>query len=231
MRIEPDISGVGVVLRGTFNPAIFTPAWFALHDLLPRAVAESAQVGVVHPQFVEFSTEWLQLHATPDRFQATTQEGPYVRVRDLVVRVFKEYLPHTPVEVVGINRDVHFRAPSEAARNAVGMQLAPVEPWGQIGQGLGFEKEHGGMVSLTMRQQDPPGRPPGGQIDVTVEPSVRIGHGRTGIYVAINDHYQADGTSPGGRTALFDRLEEDFEPSIRRANDIVDHIMTLALTN
>ena len=36
MRIEPEISGVSVVLLGDFNPAIFTPAWFALHGLLPE---------------------------------------------------------------------------------------------------------------------------------------------------------------------------------------------------
>ena len=30
MRIEPAISGVEVVLLGDFNPAIFTPAWFAI---------------------------------------------------------------------------------------------------------------------------------------------------------------------------------------------------------
>ena len=36
MRIEPEISGVAVVLLGDFNPAIFTPAWFAMHELLPR---------------------------------------------------------------------------------------------------------------------------------------------------------------------------------------------------
>ena len=34
MRIEPEISGVQVVLVGDFNPAIFTPAWFALYRLL-----------------------------------------------------------------------------------------------------------------------------------------------------------------------------------------------------
>ena len=34
MRIEPETSGVSVVVLGTFNPAIFTPAWFELHGVL-----------------------------------------------------------------------------------------------------------------------------------------------------------------------------------------------------
>ena len=46
MRIEPEISSVSVILLGDFNPAIFTPAWFALHDLLPKGAAESADLNV-----------------------------------------------------------------------------------------------------------------------------------------------------------------------------------------
>ena len=44
MRIDPEISGVGIVVLGSFNPAIFTPAWFALHGLLPKSVADSADL-------------------------------------------------------------------------------------------------------------------------------------------------------------------------------------------
>ena len=50
MRIEPEISGVSVVLLGDFNPAIFTPAWFALHDLLPESVADDADLRIAHRQ-------------------------------------------------------------------------------------------------------------------------------------------------------------------------------------
>ena len=228
VRIQPEISEVGIVLLGTINPAIFTPAWFAMHDLLPKAAAENAQLGVAHPQLSVFATEWLQLNVAPDRFQATTREGPYVRLRDLVVRVFREHLPHTPVTVVGINRNVHFRAPSLAARDRVGKKLAPFEPWGAVGERLGFGTEKGGMVSITMRQNDPPERPVGGQVNVTVEPSVPIGNAPAGIYVAVNDHYQARGTSPEDRAELFDCLEDDFEQSIHRADSIVNHVMALA---
>lgn len=228
MRIEPEISGAGIVLRGTFNPAIFTPAWFVLHELLPEAAAAHADLELAHPQLAKFSTEWLQLEATPDRFQAVTQEGPYIRVRDLVVRVFSEYLPHTPVNVVGINRDVHFRAPSAAARDRVGERLAPSEPWGTFGESFSRGTAHGGMVSLTMRQNNPDGRPPGGQINVRVEPSVRVGDGRTGIYVGVNDHYQADGTTPESRAELIEFLADDFESSIQGADGIIDRVMALA---
>ncbi len=228
MRIEPEIGSVSVVLLGNFNPAIFTPAWFALHEILPRGVAENANLQVVHNQLVVFSTEWLELHVTPDSFRAETQQDPHVRVRDFVIRVFKELLFHTPVRALGINRDVHFRAPDPAARDRVGRILAPVDPWGEWAERLQLGGTHSGMVSLSMRQSQPEGRPSGGQINVKVEPSVRIGDGRLGIYIQVNDHYVIDSTKADGRAALLAFLEDDFELSIQRANGIVDHVMALA---
>ena len=96
MRIEPEISGVQVVLVGDFNPAIFTPAWFSLYRLLPESVASSAKLEVAHPQATKFTADWLHLEVTVERFVVHTLQAPHVRVRDLVVRVFREHLYHTP---------------------------------------------------------------------------------------------------------------------------------------
>lgn len=228
MRIEPEISGVSVVLLGSFNPAIFTPAWFALHEILPRGVVENADLQVAHNQLVAFSTEWLQIQVTPDSFQAETQQDPLVRVRDFVIRTFKEFLPHTPIEALGIDRYVHFRAPDAAARERIGRMLAPVEPWGECAELLQLGADQNGMVSLSMRQSRPEGRPPGGQINVKVEPSILIGDGRLGIYVQINDYYAINTAAADGRAELLGFLEDGFESSVRRADGIVDHVMALA---
>ena len=59
MKSEPEISSVNVVLLGDFNPAIFTPAWLALHGLLPESVTDSADLRVAHQQVTEFAAEWL----------------------------------------------------------------------------------------------------------------------------------------------------------------------------
>lgn len=227
---EPEISGVAIVLVGNFNPAIFTPAWFALHKVLPRSVAESANVQAVLPELSAFSTEWLNLQATTERFSASTQQGPNIRVLDFVMKVFKEHLPHTPIRAFGINRQVHFATPSHAARDHVGRMLAPLDPWGEWAETLQLNGENGGMVSLTMRQTQPDGRPPGGRIEVTIEPSVRIDNGRSGIYVSVNDHYEIDQPSSNGNSCmeLLKFLEDDFESSIKRADGIVNHIMSLA---
>ena len=127
MRIEPEISGVEVVLLGDFNPAIFTPAWFAMHGLLPKAAADTADLQVAHRQLTVFSTDWLHLQVATNRFVADTGQAPHVRVRDLVVRVFREHLLHTPLKGMGINRNVHFRVGSSAERDGL-HRLGELQP-------------------------------------------------------------------------------------------------------
>ena len=227
MRIEPEISGLAVVLLGDFNPAIFTPAWFTLHGLLPRA-ADSADLKVAHRQVAEFSIDWLRLQVTSDRFAANTEQAPHVRVKDLVMRVFKEHLSHTPLRAMGINRSVDFRVGGLAERDRIGRTLAPVEPWGRWAAELGVDGEQGGMTSLTMCQVSPTGRPRGGSVNVKVEPSRRIGQGRSGIFVEVNDHYVADSGDTGGSSQLMEFLDRQFDTSIRRADEIIDHMMSLA---
>ncbi len=229
MRIEPEISGVTINILGKFNPAIFTPAWFALHNLLPQSAADSANLGIAHQQVTAFSTDWLRLEVSTGHFSAETLQAPNIRLRDLVVSVFNKHLYHTPLRAFGINRSVHFQVPSMATRDRLGRTLAPVEPWGEWGHDLGITGEQGGMTSLTMTQVDPEGRPSGGRINVKVEPSSRIGQGRLGVYVEVNDHYAIDDTSPSAGKQLMKLFGDNFDASLSRSDGIVDHLMSLAI--
>ena len=227
MKIDPEIAGVSVVFVGHFNPAIFTPAWFGWRGLLSKRLVESTGKNVAAlPQIAAFNAEWLSLEVLQRSFKISTTQSPVVRLRDLAVRIFREHLPHTPLEAMGINREVHFSMGSFTERDRIGRLLAPVEPWGDWGKKLQFDGERGGMTSLTMTQVNPEGRPPGGQVNVTVEPSKQIG--RRGVYVRINDHYtiQSQG-SQMATSEIISFLERDFEKSLRRSDQIINHIMSL----
>lgn len=230
MRIEPELSSVSIVALGTFNPTVFTPAWFVLRGLVPQGVAARADLEVARADGTRFSVDWLHLNVVVDRFVVATDKAPYVRLCDLAVRTFQEPPPHTTLQAFGINRHVHFPVQSPAKRDRLGRALAPVEPWKAVEQDLGFAGKHGRMTSLTMSQLCPQGRPAGGQINVKVEPSVRIADDR-GVYVRVNDHYVVDSDGPRSGERFMTLLTDNFETSLRRSDGIVDHIMSLATTS
>ena len=229
MRIRPEIDGVNVVLLGNFNPAIFTPAWFVLHGLLPDSAAANAKLVVAHKEMTQFRYEWLDFKASLDRFEVDTSQAPHVRVHDLTVRIFTEQLPHTPLKAFGINRRVHFLVGSPIVRDRLGKTLAPLEPWGTWVDELGLDGPQGGMTSLRMSRLSPDGRPLEGEIHINIEPSKQVGAAEgTGVYVGINDHFVVDTSGPGNAVQSMQLLSDRFEMSVSRGGKIIDHIMSLA---
>ena len=229
MRIEPRINGISLVFLGSFNPSIFTPAWFGWQGLLSEDRVNNAELRIGQAQIVSFQADWLELQVIPERFSLNTTQPPFIRLSDLAVRIFREKLPHTRLRAVGVNRDVHFLVDDYRQRDRIGRVLAPVEPWGEWGEKLQPDGHAGGVTSITMTQVNLEDRPHGGQLNVTVEPSTRIGEHERGIYVRVNDHYPVE--NPESETAtreVVGMVEKNFEESIRRAERIIDHIMSLS---
>lgn len=229
MRIDPEIVGVDIVLLGDFNPTIFVPKWFSANELLPEEAAEDADLQVAHSELTGFSADWLRFQVTRERLTAGSTQAPFVRLRDLVHRAFREHLFHTPLRAFGINFAVHFLVDGSATRDRMGRTLAPLEPWGPWRERLDLGGRDGGMASLQMAQSKPEGRTEGGRVNVTIEPSMRVGRksGR-GIFVSINDHFAAGANSSGSAESLMAILATEFEGSLKRSEGIVDHIMSLA---
>jgi hypothetical protein len=182
LRIEPEISGASIVLRGNFNPTIFQPAWFAKHDLITEEAASGAKIDVIHPEVTMFAVEPDFIFGCErDRLAVTRGNAPLILISDLLSRIFGDLLPHTPVGQLGINRYVHFSVGSFEERDRIARMLAPREPWGTWGQELQSEDQTraGGLLSMTMIQQNVRDRE-AGRVQVKVEPSSIIGQGRTG---------------------------------------------------
>lgn len=175
---RPEIQGVSIVLVGSFNPTIFQPAWFAAQGLISDDEAEDAKIDVVHSEVAAYSLEWLNVQVIRERFSASTAQSPSFEVlRDFVLGTFT-VLHHTPVTMLGLNFDRHYRVSDEAAWHEIGQRLASPEHWTPALQ-------QPGMRSLTMEGTRPDGKR--GAIRVRVEPSVQI---RFGVYVNLNDHYE-----------------------------------------
>ncbi len=214
--MDSEIQGVNIVLRGDFNPAIFHPSWFAYYELIRREEAEAAKIQVIHPDVAVFSTEWLDFNVGRDRFQAATAlESHYESIRDLVLSVLS-LLSHTPLRVMGINRNFHYRHRSLEAWHSVGHQLVPKQYWERL-------LDNPGMRNLTVEGTRPDGLP--GYIQVRVAPSTRIEHG---IYVSINDHYVLNAEQISSASSEAIRiLNEIWGVSIERSLAIANAISKL----
>ena len=227
MLIEPEISGVSIVLLGDLNPKIFTPDWFARYDLLSGEEANAAEVEIIHQQVTKFRAGWLSLSVETNRFVAETTDHS-IQLRDLVVRTFQEYLSHTPIGMLGINREMHFSVGSTEERDRIGFKLAPPDVWGDWASDIVAAEGniHGGMRSLEIRQTLVKDRPRG-YVQATVQPSAKIKN-QTGIYVRVNDHYEID--DPGkalGCEEIIGFLAAKFDDSKRRSEWIIDRVMAL----
>lgn len=226
MPTKPEIEGVDVVLRGSFNPAIFTPAWFCARQLLPKTAEDGATLHIAHPQICAFEFEWLRFRVDDDRFQLATTMAPHVRVRNLVSAVFRDHLPHTPLHVLGINRSMHFLVDNPTLRDTIGKSLAPPAAWGEWAEQADGGVGSFGMTSLTMTQNQIEGRSPKDTINVTVQPSLRVGEGKQGVYVSVNDHYE-NIDQGGDAPTLMNALEKEFEASLKRSEELIDHVASL----
>jgi hypothetical protein len=212
---KPELEDVSVVLVGSFNPAIFHPAWFAREKLIQQEEADRADIKVVAPEVSVFTIGWLALEVTLDRFAARTSQIQNLEpLRDLVRGTFG-LLRHTPVKQMGINRQAQFRSPSENAWHQLGHRLAPKEPWAGL-----LEKP--GMRRIQVQGVRPDAHK--GRIAVAVEPSLKLKP--FGAYIEVNDHYDSDPEAKGNECdRMMEILSASWQTSLDRSMRIMQTIM------
>ncbi len=212
-----------IVLRGSLNPPIFQPMWFALHDLMREDEAKNAKIQVVHAQVCSFKTELFSLQVTQDTFiLSTSQPNYYEPLRDLSVGAFR-ILQSTPLALMGINRQAHFPTPSEESWHDVGFFLAPKKFWDDF-------LKRPGLRSLTVEGLRTDGH--WGYIRVRIEPSTEF---KQGVFVEVNDHFQVkeevslpdDLALAQGADELISLLQTEWQNSDNRAKDIFGRVAAL----
>ena len=149
MRLSPQVSAAAIVALGHFNPLIFAPDWLKDKEIVVGNDFGKLKILIVHPDIISYEMPWGTFQADRNNFSITTTREPLVRAHDFFVRCF-QFLPETPINAVGINREVHFETASEAARDHVGDVLAPKDFWGDFLQPEG--QKAGGLRSLIMEQ-------------------------------------------------------------------------------
>lgn len=225
MPREYESSSYSIVLLGNFNPSIFSPAWFGRYGLLTDEEVAAASVNIIHPDITEFTADWLFLHVERGRFQAQCKISS-IQIRDFVLKTFQDYLSHTPVHSLGINREAHYKLPSAEHQMRLGRAMAPLEPWAEWGKEIESSKAPGGMTSLTMLEYV--NDRPKGHFQINIQPSSIIPR-KTGVYFVVNDHYEvASREALTGCEEMMEQLDINFEKSVERTDRILDQILEKA---
>jgi hypothetical protein len=207
-----------IICVGSFNPAIFHPAWLQSRGLIQKTEEEAAEVKLVSPDATEFKIKWLQIQVLRDRFSAATDTpDDSMLLRDLVIGAFK-FLEHTPVKWVGLNRHVHFQLDSVDDWHHVGHVLAPKKIWREY-------LTEPGMGVLSMKDVKPGHKnKTAAEINVQVNPSSSKPNA---IETGLNHHFILEAGAAASAASLL--IAEQWEPVMAESIRIARGIVTDAL--
>lgn len=216
-RVKPDFEAASIVLRGSFDPSIFHPAWLAARGLISEEDAQRSEIGVIAEHVALFRVLWLDLHVTKDRFQARTTDPSYYPSLGELVRGVFSLLEFTQVHQMGLNRHMHIRVRDQAEWHRLGDLWAPKETWTEILHG---KRPDGlpGVRSLTME-----GFREGSTAKlllVSVGPSDQV---NPGIYLSTNEHYEQANQEP--ISELMRIIEASWAESLDFALQVADHLL------
>ncbi len=210
-----DTDAASVVLRGSFNPAIFQPRWLAARGLLRETEANEATIELVHPEVTKFVAGWLTMVVTRDRFEVQTPDPQlHAPLRDLVVGVF-ELLEHTPATILGINRTMRYTLENESQWHALGHLLAPKAHWDPI-------LTRPGLLSLVMQGDRQDGL--AGRTIVKVSPATK-----NVVIIDLNNEVRPDDSDKEKTAYLVGVVRDHFERIEAESLDIARHIVSSAL--
>lgn len=216
---------------GNFNPAIFTPDWFELNQLIGSSDANAARekasknAMLVTQQLATFETPWFVLQVLENQFSLTSKEALTPAFRDLAVGTF-QLVPHTPITGVGLNFMAHYRLESENDYHKIGDRLAPKELWNGF-----YAESAAGMAALSIRIQPGSRNSPvktGDFKQITVQPSKTV---RCGVFFASNDHHEIQKGTIDSRPArmaasiIDEKWEESWHDAERVFQGVLDTIL------
>lgn len=216
--ITPHHEGRSVVLIGDFNPRIFQPSWLIAEKLLRHDALEEietaqkagAQELIVSSEITAFSCLWVTLQVTKQRFfVSSTTPQHFLALLDLIVGMFT-LLRYTPVNMMGVNHDIHVQMPSEGKWHDVGDTLVPKQPWQTLLDRPGMNAV---AVQGTRKSCD------AARVVVKVQPSPDVKHG---VYIHINEHY--DGFA-GSVEEAMKTLQRAWLPAKSFAQEVMETLL------
>lgn len=231
MTYTAEIFSSSIIAVGDFNPAIFSPDWLEINNLVGKDDADIARgEGIGRPMLVShqvstFETEWFALQVLENQFSLSSKGVLSPALQDLAVSIF-QLVPHTPITSVGLNFMGHFKIASESEYHRIGDILAPKKIWDTL-----YQDSSTGLADLTIRIQQ--GRR-GVSLEektvknISLQPSKKI---KCGVFMSYNDHHEMSAAENGLRLAeqVSNLVENRWQLSWRDAERVFNSVLSLAL--
>jgi hypothetical protein len=238
--MKPDSSVVSVVLVGAFVPSKFVLPALAEAEVLSSSDLASAHYEMlVRDQAVHIILPWGSVQVVQERFTIEVAQAPYVRAADLILKCMREVATGSVVRQMGINLKSEYVYLDPADRDLLGRRLMPAAAWGSWGKDVAKSQElpatslmHGGLACAVLRQQKKEAGGVEGHVDARVD-AARPTNAGWGVFISINDHYQASVSATGAYKAsdavatatLLDTFSDAFDGSVARSMTIADGII------
>lgn len=193
---------VVVVVRGFFNPPIFSPRWFLDQELIGATEFGDSEIEVITRDVARFRMGWLNFHADSEGIElSSTEPDEFERLRDATVGILMT-LKETPISALGINRNSHLPIETIERFHQIGDALIPKEEWQSTLHLAGTRS-----ATLWGARQDGYS----GNIHVQVEPSLVV---QQAVFVGCNDHFALGlAKTPQDRSKVWDLSDDTIEPT------------------
>jgi hypothetical protein len=221
-----DMTGYSIVIIGKFDPSLVQPSILLKNGLINEGDAAGLTYEALMKDLAVLSMPWITLAVEPEKLSASSTAGYPVGepIRDFVLDLL-DIMPVKQYNAIGINRDTHLPLQSNETYDALVERLGGFGR-GELGPMLADIDEASGktlvnlrMNSLSFQAQRDDGTH--GSVSIRIERSVRI---VPGVYVQINDHFEADPAVDTGPDELVKRLTDGWAASNRRADVVVSAI-------
>lgn len=214
MSTSYHIYGLSCVFVGKMNPAIFHPAWLHHKGLIREEEATNAKIQLVHPSISSFQFSNITFAANEERLSLeTSDESKFEIMRDLALGIFS-LLESTPVTSAGVNTMIHYSLPSTEEWHHFGHRLVPKNFWDEV-------LESPGTLKVMVRGKNPYSTD--GNINISIEPSLRIANG---VFVLINNHHEFRAAQD--TKGVMDLLNKNFDAIVRESKQKADKVISFS---
>jgi hypothetical protein len=209
------LDGAVIVLEGSINPAIFTPAWLQSEGLAGAEDVEKADVKFIDANLSRFDIGHCRVEARRDRVTVASGKAleTYRPLADFVQGIL-EVLVHTPIKGIAMSRVVHSRLP-EGRWEALAKSLIASDTWGKVLDDPGLE-----TLTVVSRKAD------GATIEASVEASRLVPGGMYAVATRRVQWPDPMHTGRGARDAL-DALEQ-WSDWLEEANALLAKLRALS---